>query len=363
MKSSRKRCRHSHPSKEEPLTPETPKRKFKLSDAVSKISSCTRDTVSPKRKRCVSLAEGSGSEISPCTLQWLDPFKKFTDEQKLSALDLLIDSCDTSQVRYILGKIEPRFQRDFISLLPKELSIYVLQLLEPNDLLNAARTCKAWKTLCDDTLLWKEKCRQYEISCSIMRSPKEQDPDLINWKKVFLTQQKIDGNWRTGKSSVKRELRGHDDHVITCLQFYGDRIISGSDDNTLKVWCVTSGQCLLTLVGHTGGVWCSQFEGDVICSGSTDRTIKVWDIHSGNNIHTLFGHTSTVRCLSMHQNIVVSGSRDATLRVWDVTSGDCQHMLIGHMAAVRCVQYDGKRVVSGAYDCVVKIWEIGRAHV
>jgi hypothetical protein len=33
-------------------------------------------------------------------------------------------------------------------------------------------------------------------------------------------------------------LKGHDDHVITCLQFSGNRIVSGSDDNTLKVQIV-----------------------------------------------------------------------------------------------------------------------------
>ena len=31
------------------------------------------------------------------------------------------------------------------------------------------------------------------------------------------------------------ELVGHDDHVVTCLQFDGQRIVSGSDDSTLKV--------------------------------------------------------------------------------------------------------------------------------
>ena len=34
---------------------------------------------------------------------------------------------------------------------------------------------------------------------------------------------------------VLQVLKGHDDHVITCLQFSGNRIVSGSDDNTLKV--------------------------------------------------------------------------------------------------------------------------------
>ena len=37
-------------------------------------------------------------------------------------------------------------------------------------------------------------------------------------------------------------LKGHDDHVITCLEFCGSRIVSGSDDNTLKVWSAITGK-------------------------------------------------------------------------------------------------------------------------
>ena len=37
-------------------------------------------------------------------------------------------------------------------------------------------------------------------------------------------------------------LKGHDDHVITCLEFSGTRIVSGSDDNTLKVWSAITGK-------------------------------------------------------------------------------------------------------------------------
>lgn len=37
-------------------------------------------------------------------------------------------------------------------------------------------------------------------------------------------------------------LKGHDDHVITCLQFSAQRIVSGSDDNTLKVWSALTGK-------------------------------------------------------------------------------------------------------------------------
>jgi len=37
-------------------------------------------------------------------------------------------------------------------------------------------------------------------------------------------------------------LKGHDDHVITCLEFCGNKIVSGSDDNTLKVWSAINGK-------------------------------------------------------------------------------------------------------------------------
>lgn len=78
------------------------------------------------------------------------------------------------------------------------------------------------------------------------------------------------------------------------------RIVSGSDDNTLKVWSANTGKCLRTLLGHTGGVWSSQMSGTTIVSGSTDRTLRVWNAETGQCLHTLYGHTSTVRCMHLH---------------------------------------------------------------
>lgn len=59
--------------------------------------------------------------------------------------------------------IEPQFQRDFISLLPRELALSVLSFLEPRDLLRAAQTCRSWRFLAEDNLLWREKCKEAGI--------------------------------------------------------------------------------------------------------------------------------------------------------------------------------------------------------
>ncbi|XP_022693761.1 F-box/WD repeat-containing protein 7-like isoform X2 [Varroa jacobsoni] len=287
---------------------------------------------------------------------WLNQFDSWSHGERLNALDCLMASCTASQVRHVMRVIEPQFQRDFISLLPRELALHVLGFLEPRDLLRAAQTCHAWRVLAEDNILWRAKCREQGIE-----SLPQGIPTVSNtWKRAFMRLHAIELNWRSRRLRSPKSLKGHDDHVVTCLQFAGNRIVSGSDDNTLKVWDATTGQCLRVLIGHTGGVWSSQMSASTVISGSTDRTLRVWNSETGECTHVLYGHTSTVRCMHLHGDRVVSGSRDATLRLWDITTGACLGVFVGHVAAVRCVQFNGRLIVSGAYDYMVKVWQPGR---
>ncbi|XP_064406989.1 F-box/WD repeat-containing protein 7-like [Halichondria panicea] len=289
---------------------------------------------------------------------WLSTFSSWTHEHRIAGLDAIIPLCDSVQLKCLMEQIQPQFQRDFISILPKELALHVLRFLAPRDLLVAAQTCRTWHTLCEDCLLWREKCRECGVGESGLRASRA---ILSNpWKQMYLTKHRVDHNWRRLEINPPhrlKTLKSHDDHVVTCLQFSGNRVVSGSDDNTLSVWHAITGKHLRQLTGHTGGVWCSQFDGSTVVSGSTDRTLRVWDSESGESKHVLHGHTSTVRCIALQGNVVVSGSRDSTLRVWNIESGECTQTLLGHVAAVRCVQFDGHRVVSGAYDYLVKVWD------
>lgn len=194
-----------------------------------------------------------------------------------------------------------------------QLALYVLTFLEPRDLLRAAQTCHYWRILAEDNLLWREKCREAgledvqevlgrRVATSSSSSSPPSPPTSIPWKLAFMRQHYVEMNWRCKPIREPKVLRGHEDHVITCLQFSGNRIVSGSDDNTLKVWSATSGRCLRTLVGHTGGVWSSQMAGSLVVSGSTDRTLRVWDADTGMCLHVLYGHTSTVRCMHLCGN-------------------------------------------------------------
>ena len=143
----------------------------------------------------------------------------------------------------------------------------------------------------------------------------------------------------------------------------GKRIISGSYDNTLKLWDVDSGNCLMTLSGHRLQVTAASFspDGKRIISASFDKTIKIWDVDSGNCIKTLSGHTRSVRAASFRPDgkRIISASSDKTLKLWDADSGNCLKTLSGHFAKVfsASFSFDGQRIISASFDKTVKIWD------
>jgi len=52
-------------------------------------------------------------------------------------------------------------------------------------------------------------------------------------------------------------------------------VVSGSRDNTLRLWNLDTFQCEGVLQGHVAAVRCVCFDGKKIVSGSYDYTVKV----------------------------------------------------------------------------------------
>jgi len=92
----------------------------------------------------------------------------------------------------------------------------------------------------------------------------------------------------------------------------GKTLVSGSWDNTIKLWNESTGQEILTLKGHEGPVWSVNFspdEGKTLVSGSDDGTIKLWNVEI---VQTLKGHDDLVNSVnfSPEGNTLVSSSDD-----------------------------------------------------
>jgi F-box and WD-40 domain protein CDC4 len=220
------------------------------------------------------------------------------------------------------------------------------------------------------------------------------------YKTLYRRHYAFDKAWMNEDSKPHHlAFRAHGRHVVTCLQFDDDKILTGSDDTKIHVYDSSNGALRRVLDGHEGGVWALRYEGNTLVSGSTDRTVRVWDLESGNCTHIFYGHTSTVRCLVIlkptvigknpdgtpiimpKEPLIITGSRDFTLRVWRLpnieharmytnTTGDPHgslaedknpyflRVLAGHLHSVRAIAAHGDTLVSGSYDSTVRVWRI-----
>ena len=223
-------------------------------------------------------------------------------------------------------------------------------------------------------------------------------PSLQNlhlYKSIYQRHHLIQKSWMQGDVKPRHiAFRAHPRHVVTCLQFDTNKILTGSDDTNIDVYDTQTGALRARLQGHEGGVWALQYVGNTLVSGSTDRSVRVWDIEKGVCTQVFQGHTSTVRCLQIlmpvevgrtvngeaimmpPQPLIITGSRDSNLRVWKLPrpedktffqagppqdDSDCPYfvrVLTGHQHSVRAIAAHADTLVSGSYDSTVRVWKI-----
>ncbi|KAF2460598.1 WD40-repeat-containing domain protein [Lineolata rhizophorae] len=215
------------------------------------------------------------------------------------------------------------------------------------------------------------------------------------FKTIYQRHHLIRKSWMRSETKPKHiAFRAHQRHVVTCLQFDSDKILTGSDDTNIHVYDTKTGALRTKLTGHEGGVWALQYEGNLLVSGSTDRSVRVWDIEKGKCLQVFQGHTSTVRCLVIlkptkvgenedktpiympKEPLIITGSRDSSLRVWRLPNANEPSIfqagapandydnpyfvraLTGHHHSVRAIAARADTLVSGSYDSSVRVWKI-----
>ncbi|KIK77718.1 hypothetical protein PAXRUDRAFT_366041 [Paxillus rubicundulus Ve08.2h10] len=165
---------------------------------------------------------------------------------------------------------------------------------------------------------------------------------------------------RASQRVPEQVFEGHETQV-RCVCFHPDenKLVSGSDDGTLRVWDRATGSAEV-LSGHTDWV-CDvdvSRDGELVVSASDDNTVRIWDRKLGETLHVFEGHENYVISVqfSADSRRVVSGSGDETARVWSVETGELAFEPIKCHGRVYCVSYspDGDRIASGADS--IQIW-------
>ncbi len=100
------------------------------------------------------------------------------------------------------------------------------------------------------------------------------------------------------------------------LAHLDERVVSASQDHTLRVWDLDSGEIIRTLNGHTDrGSAVAVLDEKRVVSASDDQTLRLWDLKSGATMGTPHGHTNSVTAMAvLDENRLLSESKDDTLR-------------------------------------------------
>lgn len=276
-------------------------------------------------------------------------------------------------LRTLHSVLTPTLARDFLTLLPPELVSHILSYLPFSTLARASRVSRSWRAIIDsDPVLWRDLLKGTKIwfggdsenafANSIYARRRHTQPEPVThhpsrkqlglgapysipnslplphpFKILFKSRHLTRTSWVNNPEPKHVSFAAHGSSVVTCLIFSQGRIISASDDHSIRVSSPVTGDLLLSLEGHEGGVWALAARKDTLVSGSTDRTVRIWDLKTGRCTHVFGGHTSTVRCLAIvkpewvdveHEGgivirekwpkrpLIVTGSRDHSLRVW-----------------------------------------------
>ncbi|SPO27921.1 related to TAF5 - subunit of TFIID and SAGA complexes [Ustilago trichophora] len=171
--------------------------------------------------------------------------------------------------------------------------------------------------------------------------------------------------WNSNTGRCESVLEGHRSRVWDVDSTRtGGHVASASGDSTVKVWDVENAQCRTTLRAGVGDVYSCRFHPDEkhIVSAGYDKLVRMYDVESGSIIKTFTGHQLGVSSAIFNPlgNLIVTASKDTTIRFWDVVSGLCIRTITGHLGEVTSVEINetGTLLLSSSKDNSNRLWDL-----
>ena len=154
----------------------------------------------------------------------------------------------------------------------------------------------------------------------------------------------------------------HERTVLGLAATTDGRIVTASEDRTLKILDAADGSCRAILAEHTNRVRCVCIMPDGrIVSGSRDKLLIVW-APDGSLLRTLEGHQDFVWCVAaLSEDRVASGARDGRIRIFDVNTG-FQILVFTPSSTVRCLAAlpDGTLIADAGGGRLVR-WDVSNS--
>jgi WD40 repeat protein/serine/threonine protein kinase len=223
--------------------------------------------------------------------------------------------------------------------------------------------------------LARERALQSRFDHLYFRAHEEPAVAMVGWAQLLpealaLDDHSLAESIRLQVSAWSREvnrLRGVCIHTgaICAVAFSpdGNTVLTGSRDNTARMWEVATGNPVGMPLQHEGEVTAVAFspDGNTVLTRSEDKTARLWEAATGKPIGTPLQHQGLVfaAAFSPNSKIVVTGSLDKTARLWEAATGKPIGTPLQHQADVIAVAFssDSKIVITGSSDHLARLGE------
>ena len=156
----------------------------------------------------------------------------------------------------------------------------------------------------------------------------------------------------------------------------GKTLAAGYSWNSIVLWNVVTGRQRVRFDDFRGLWWSLAFspDGKTLAEGSgapatepkgADLWVRLWNTETGKLQATFEGHRDSVQSVAFSPDgkTLVSSCMDRTIKLWDVESDRLRATLKGHKGCVSSVAFspDGKTLASASDDNTIKLWDMETA--
>ena len=317
-----------------------------------------------------------------------------------------------SSIAQVFDRLWPLFHKDPLEVFPAEIMSIVLSHLEPQHLVTASRTSRAWRQRIADSNLWKDKflcegwgldtaeLENYERQYNQRRRESAGSPSQISKQSTLFGKQKASPesiappyhNYSSALNEVQRwtnlggeadtgqvqDLREDEEmpdvEVIRPLDPSSDQKSAspvnagppslGFGDDASRLFDPPLPKDPLMIASPSGyhrmnyqHLYSQKRRLEDNWNKGQYRSFQLPSRRYANQ-----AHAECVYTIQYQGNYLVSGSRDRTLRIWDLTHERLVlPPLAGHAGSVLCLQFDSKPdediIISGSSDTNIILWQ------
>ena len=146
--------------------------------------------------------------------------------------------------------------------------------------------------------------------------------------------------------------------------------IIGGGDKRARLVNVLTGKVSHSLVGHEGRVMVVEFspDGRRVLTGSFDNTVRIWDVETGRRVSQPMRHQGPLwyySAFSPDGSAIVTGCDDGTARLWDVATAKPIGPKLKHQAALRTAAFwaGGSEIVTGTAAGTTRFWDVSSSPI